>query len=319
MADVEPGRATQLGFWTAAVIGGIGVLTIWMSPVVGAGQAVLFFSIAWGIRRAQPWAAMAGSGVLIGQAITAGLHLVSTEARGPGQTTAFLIFAVLVLACAYLLLHAAFELWRRRERRTMAWPWVAVTAVMVACWALLRPMVMSTVSMADTLLAGDHYVVETASAWVGRSPQRGDIVVFHYPVDRRQVFVKRVVGVSGDRLRIIAKRLYRDGSPVVEPYAVHKTEYVDSYRDNFPGVPNVRLYEPAQVMLDKDVVKGELVVPEGKYFVMGDNRDSALDSRYWGFLTKADIVGRPVLIFASYSDKTLSVLNTRWNRLLRRP
>lgn len=129
--------------------------------------------------------------------------------------------------------------------------------------------------------------------------------------------------LAGDRLRIVEKRLYRNGSPVTEPYATHKTAYFDSFRDNFPGAPDFRLHPPGEAMLRDNVRNGEVVVPEGKYFVMGDNRDSSLDSRYWGFITRADIVGRPVLIYASYDaagpDQTLSVRNTRWNRLLRRP
>jgi signal peptidase I len=265
--------------------------------------------------------------MLISPLIVAGSGLVSVGLRDPGQMTAFLISVVLVLVCAFLFLRAALELWRCRAARASVWPWATVTAVLVVCWGLLRPIVIPSAAMADTLLAGDHLVVETASALLGRSPQRGDIVAFRYPVDRANIFVQRIVGVPGDRLEIIEKRLYRDGSPVVEPYAVHKTDYFDAYRDNFPATPSVRIFPPAEAMLRDNVRNGEVVVPEGKYFVMGDNRDSSLDSRYWGFITKADIIGRPVLIYASYdvgdslagSDKTFSVLNTRWNRLLRRP
>lgn len=326
------GCAAKLGFWVAVILGCLGLLTIWVNPVEGAVQAALFLLIAWGIRRAQPGAGFAFLATLFGLPIVGVLRAALVGIRDPGQRVAFLVSVLLVLACAFLFLYAVPELRRCREHRALAWPWAAFTAVVVACSVLLRPMVVPSGGMADTLLAGDHLVVETASALLGRSPQRGDIVVFRYPIDIRQTFFERVIGVPGDRIRIDNKQVYRNGEKLNEPYKFHATEHIDSYRDNFPGVPNVRLYEPAQVMLDKDVVNGELVVPANCFFAMGDNRDSSLDSRYWGFITKADIIGRPVLIYASYDEgnRTLAslddlledwdkFLNPRWDRFLRRP
>jgi signal peptidase I len=78
----------------------------------------------------------------------------------------------------------------------------------------------------------------------------------------------------------------------------------DSYRDYYPAEPNVRLYEPAQVMLEKNVFNGEVVVPPGQYFAMGDNRDSSLDSRYWGFVPRENIIGKPLIIYWSYDAPT---------------
>jgi signal peptidase I len=149
--------------------------------------------------------------------------------------------------------------------------------------------------------------------------------VFHYPIDRRQTFTKRVVGAPGDRLRIRDKHLYRNGSPVSEPYAQHTTDYIDAYRDNFPQGDPPNLSIEAGSMLSDNLNGGELVVPDGRYFVLGDNRDNSLDSRYWGFIRSEDVIGRPVFIYASHSTGELepgvtgtpTVFNMRWDRVLK--
>jgi len=145
------------------------------------------------------------------------------------------------------------------------------------------------------------------------------LIVFTYPIDRRQTFVKRVIGVAGDRIRITNKIVYRNGTAIEEPYAVHKTDYVDAYRDNFPSEPDVTLYAPAKEMLREHVSNGEVVVPDGKYFVLGDNRDLSLDSRYWGFIGSGDLIGRPWLIYDSEDPPSLVTVNrrVRWGRLFK--
>ncbi len=169
----------------------------------------------------------------------------------------------------------------------------------LACLVGVRAYVVATGSMEDTLQIGDRVLVEMFTARLGGLPERGELVAMEYPVDRAQRYFKRVVGIPGDRLRIVDKQLYRNGVAVEEPYARHKTDYADPYRDNFPGLPNAQVLEPAVQMLEQNVRGGELVVPPGKYFVLGDNRDMSLDSRYFGFISKGDIFGRPVLIYFS--------------------
>ena len=137
-----------------------------------------------------------------------------------------------------------------------------------------------------------------------QSVKRGDIIVFRHPMDLSLNLVKRVVGVPGDRIRIENKQLYRNGVKIHEPYAVHKTDYIDSYRDNFPGEPNTRISDAALEMLEKCVVNGELVVPPGQYFAMGDNRDNSSDSRYWGFVPRENIIGKPLIVYWSYDAPT---------------
>jgi signal peptidase I len=125
------------------------------------------------------------------------------------------------------------------------------------------------------------------------------VIALRFPIDPKQIFLKRVVGMPGDRIKMMNKELLINGKKVIEPYVVHTTDYFDSYRDNFPAEPNVTLEAGAIKMLHSNVQSGEVVVPPGNYFVMGDNRDASLDGRYWGFLGNADLLGRPVLVLGN--------------------
>jgi len=113
-------------------------------------------------------------------------------------------------------------------------------------------------------------------------------------------FIKRVVGVGGDRVRLNNKTLVVNGVSVKEPYAIHTSNFIDTFRDNFPQEPRPPLMrEGWEDWLKQNVVNDEVVVPQGKYFVLGDNRDNSLDSRYWGFLERKDLLGKPVMIYLS--------------------
>jgi signal peptidase I len=174
--------------------------------------------------------------------------------------------------------------------------------------------------MADTLLPGDRILVERLGARLGREPKFGDIVVHRYPLNRAETFIKRIVGVPGDRLRIVNKQLYRNAAAVAEQHVKHVTSYVDAYRDNFPSIPNMRLSPEAIEMLRDHVQGGEVVVPIGRYFVLGDNRDDSLDSRYFGFISKSDIIGRPLLVYLSIendSGTSPPVAKIRWKRFFK--
>ncbi len=197
--------------------------------------------------------------------------------------------------------------------------WISEVALFIilllfATTVLIQSFVIPTVSMEDTLLRGDHLLVDKLAYAPGgilskyllpyRQVRRGDIIVFRWPGDIRQNYVKRVIGIPGDRLRIVQKQLYLNGKAVREPYVRHKSAMFDWYRDYFPGEPNVQLGEAALEMLDRNVKNGDLVVPDGEYFAMGDNRDNSQDSRYWGLVPRANIVGKPLLIFWSYDAPT---------------
>jgi signal peptidase I len=165
-------------------------------------------------------------------------------------------------------------------------------------------------SMEDTLLVGDYLLVDKtrfgpSGHWGPilpyRAIRRGDIIVFRYPVDPTQHFVKRVIGLPGDRVRLWRSRVYINGRALQEPYVVFKEHFPDEFRDNFPRGSwyNENVVVAWAVRLRTLVQNGELVVPPGQYFVLGDNRDQSLDSRYWGFVPRENIIGRPMLIYFS--------------------
>jgi signal peptidase I len=191
---------------------------------------------------------------------------------------------------------------------------VTIILLLFGTTNLVQAFVIPTGSMEDTLLIGDHLLVDKlAYAPQGpvskfvlpySEPKRGDIIVFRYPIDIQQTFVKRCIGVPGDRIKLVNKQLYLNGRAVNEPYVYHKSEMMDSYRDNFPGEPNVRVPDAAIDMLTNHLKNDEIVVPADAYFAMGDNRDSSLDSRYWGFVPRRNIIGKPLIIYWSYDAST---------------
>jgi signal peptidase I len=234
------------------------------------------------------------------------------------------------------------------EQRNSIAEWaITILVLLFATSTIAQPFVIPTSSMHNTLLTGDHLIVDKLAYAPADSftkyllpyeqVKRGDIIVFKHPTLITVDYVKRVIGVPGDRVKLINKQVYLNGQPLNEPYVIHENDSY-SYRDNFPvGEPE---YNPdpdmaarAEKMLQTDVVNGELVVPPGSYFAMGDNRDNSLDSRYWGLVPRDNIIGKPLIIFWSYdaptSDLTGYTLHhffdlgehffthTRWNRTLK--
>ena len=168
-------------------------------------------------------------------------------------------------------------------------------------------------SMEKTLLIGDYLLVDKLQfsepgPWGAVLPYaqvgRGDIIVFRYPVNPEQHFVKRVVGIPGDRVRLINKRVRVNGIFLREKYAINNRRDYDTYRDEFPvrGLASLNVESAWWSQMKELVEGGELVVPPGQYFVLGDNRDRSLDSRYWGFVPRQNIIGRPLLIYWSVAE-----------------
>ena len=174
-----------------------------------------------------------------------------------------------------------------------------------------------TGSMEQNLLIGDHLIVNKMlfaptmtgpERWVlpTRDIRRGDIVVFKYPKEPDRDFIKRVIGLPGDRLELRRKVVYINGDPLEEPY--------------------VRFLEPPPPVGtpagdDLKVSYGPVTVPDGQYFMMGDNRDDSEDSRYWGFLPAGYVKGRALFIYLSFEEGgSMADLfgGIRWNRLLNR-
>ena len=227
------------------------------------------------------------------------------------------------------------------------WTW----NILIMVWAfpfVAQPMVIPTSSMHNTLLTGDHLLVDKLAYSPHNSidghllpyvdVKRGDIIVFRHPAKLADNLVKRVIGVPGDRIRLVNKQLVLNRGLPVEPYVTHIDPNYRPYRDDFPeGTPDYRpddrQYERAMAMLHDDVVNGELVVPDGQYFAMGDNRDNSSDSRYWGLVPRENIIGKPTIILWSYDAPTRDLedytthhfvdlaehffTRTRWDRTLR--
>jgi signal peptidase I len=178
-----------------------------------------------------------------------------------------------------------------------------------------------TGSMEATLLIGDHLLVNKfcyadASGWLRhilpyRTIHRGDVLVFKYPgtepgQEPGTHFVKRVIGVPGDRIRIVNRQVFVNGVAIGEPHVHHTYLGIPRPGDDFPLPAGESL--PSSTLSwaeteDQYVHNGAVVVPPNDYFVMGDNRENSWDSRFWGFVPRDLVDGRPLLIYWSYETK----------------
>ncbi len=160
-------------------------------------------------------------------------------------------------------------------------------------------------SMIPTLLIGDHILVNklvygvrnpiTRSVWIhGRMPRRKEVIVFICPKEPKLDFIKRVIGLPGDRIEIRNKKVYLNGKLLNEPYVQHTDKHIlpadVSPRDNY----------------------GPIIVPKDHLFVMGDNRDQSYDSRFWGFVPLRNVKGKAFLIYFSWDRQHFRI---RWNRI----
>lgn len=196
---------------------------------------------------------------------------------------------------------------------------VLVTGLFIITFTLQAFEIPSS-SMENTLLIGDHVFVDriTYSPRTGWFPvmpyrdiRRGDIVVFLSPAEPGLFVVKRIIGIPGDRIHLKDAVVYRNGEPLTEPYVNHcaRTDTCDSptpeyypFRDNFPAVPPSEgtVTPEWHVSMPMFLQGGDIVVPPNEYFGMGDNRDVSYDSRYWGFIPRENVIGRPLFIYWSF-------------------
>jgi signal peptidase I len=188
---------------------------------------------------------------------------------------------------------------------------VTVILALFGTTFLIQAFKIPSSSMEDTLLIGDHLMVDK----VGYSPggmwswllpytdvERDQIIVFRYPLDPTTYFVKRIIGVPGDRIRLENKEVYRNGERLQQDFVVHKDSSFNNFRDSFPDFYAGAGFPEWMEDYKNHVKNGEIVVPPGKYFAMGDNRDMSSDSRYWGFVPRENIVGKPLLLYWSFES-----------------
>ncbi len=193
-----------------------------------------------------------------------------------------------------------------------------ISMVVVAMFLLtfvVQPFRIPSESMERTLLVGDFLLVNkmiyAPGGWFARllpyrDVARGDVIVFRFPLDPSDYVVKRVIGLPGDHIHLANGTVYRNGEPLKEPYAVYEQAYRDAFRDQFPsgmytdpGVDTHWWLEMRRNVARHGGPGGDLLVPAGNYFVLGDNRNHSRDSRYWGFVPRANVIGRPFVIYFS--------------------
>jgi signal peptidase I len=299
-----------LGFFSAIL-----TLAAAVEQVAYVLVAILPIAAAVSILRRRAWGGYGFALLLTSQSLLAAVLLPLAQIAGN------LIFGFL-LALLFFLAGRALD--RVGAASGLRWPWIGVTAALTVPLLFVRAYSMPSGSMENTLLIGDRMLVRVFPRPL---PARGDLIVFHYPLDQKQVFIKRVIGIPGDRVRMKDRATYLNGRELKEPYVI-RTMPAEALRDNLPGVPDAMPGElPARTEMLKDhLVNGELVVPPGKYFVLGDNRDNSFDSRYWGFVDASNLIGEPFLIYDSEmgSDTDLQVgtgkrggTHVRWERIFK--
>jgi signal peptidase I len=196
----------------------------------------------------------------------------------------------------------------------VSWFWVILIFVIIE-GVIVQARVIPSGSMEPTVLIGDHLIVSRFgydaglpfTSWhvpLWREPKRQEIIVFRAPLADQGYpdFIKRCIGVPGDHIKIVKGVVYVNGTALVEPYTRHIELATDGPSENFPTESSEMTFSDrpewaAEIVAN--TVNGELVVPAGHYFMMGDNRDNSNDSRYWGFVPRENIIGTPVLIYMS--------------------
>jgi signal peptidase I len=190
---------------------------------------------------------------------------------------------------------------------------VLVTGLFIITF-ILQAFEIPSASMENTLLIGDHVFVNRvqfapASHWIQpivhySQIHDGDIVVFLSPAEPDLYVVKRIMGVPGDHIHLLGGAVYRNGQKLNEPYVLNTGfDPYDPYRDNFPDVPPSdysNVTSEWKLLMPQHIVNGDLVVPPDSYFAMGDHRDVSYDSRYWGFIPRENVIGRPMFIYWSF-------------------
>ncbi len=234
----------------------------------------------------------------------------------------------------------------RRANRGVRWPalrhlweWGRSAAIAIMLFLSIRSLVVEafkipTGSMERTLLAGDFLLVNKLAFGAEvpftrhrlpalELPRLRDVIVFRWPTDPRMHFIKRLVGLPGDTLAMRHGILYRNNVAQAEPYALHSTAVGDPEDGDFLWqIPYVVRSRGASGGIADHPSRnnwGPLIVPQRSYFVLGDNRDNSLDSRYWGFVPDSLLGGRPLVVYYSYDPDAAQpfawLTRIRWRRI----
>jgi len=216
-----------------------------------------------------------------------------------------------------------------RPKETMSEAILGIAAVLVSGLFIITFIIQAfeipSRSMEMTLQVGDHVFVDRLSAapkssYMGplipyRPIHRGEIAVFIAPAQPDLHLVKRIVAVPGDRIHLVDGALFVNGVKQIESYVYHGLRDYNPYRDNFPSVSPVgwgNITPEWPMIMQQHLDHGDLVIPEGNYFAMGDSRDNSLDSRYWGFVPQENIIGRPLFVYWSFDTPESQYERTSW-------
>jgi signal peptidase I len=313
LSETAPRRSVAItaGLATALIIAGLSLTAALWNPPAGLPLAAIFLAVAYGIHRRHPWSAYGGALLLAAAAVRIAIGAT-------GAPLASVAIASGVTGLAGLALFVAARRMPAEPSHSSRAAWIALAAAVIILPMVCRAYVIASGSMQPTIMPGDQVLVMPSTG----TPARGEVVQIRNPTDRRQTFVKRVVAVGGDRVHLRDKQLFVNGAAVNEPYAIHRTDFIDEFRDNFPAQPNVHIPDGWVEELRAHTVNRELLVPEGKFFVLGDNRDDSMDSRYFGYLDRSDITGKPALVYFSYDgERGAPVLlypsRIRWSRIFK--
>ena len=270
--------------------------------------AVLLSVLLTGLGQMYNGELLKGAGfLLLSYSVSLGLLLLGVRWRYP------VYFPLLVLPGLFVKAAAALDAWRSARRigahftparyhRLAAYLGVFLVFGVLVSGSLSRfirrnivqAFKVSAASMEPTLLPGDHILVDKSAG----SFARGDLAAFVFPGDvgkaHPRVFIKRIVGLPGDEVEIRDKRLFLNGRQIQEPYVIH----VDAR--TLPAANSPRDFF------------GPVTVPQDSYFMLGDNRDRSYDSRFWGFVGRGKLLGRPLEIYWSWDRKRQKV---RWQRI----
>jgi signal peptidase I len=312
-------KLPRIAAFAAFAISGIVVLVGLVGPIVILPLAIVPLCAGVGILRKRVWSAYGFATWSFAQ-----LALIPIILIRPGFSTAgarqIAFNSIGSLLIGFLFLAAGRALAASGAARGRALPWIVVAALSVVPFFFIQTFEIPGSSMEGTLLPGDRIF---AQEFPLRPPERGKMAIFLSPQDHKIDLVKRVIAIPGDHIRISRKVVILNGTALDEKYVFHKAIDPDFYPDDFPNDSSLPGCQEGHEMLSQQVVNGEIVVPAGKYFVLGDNRDDSLDSRCWGFVSSSDIIGKPLMIYDSMEltpEQALSpsqdwLGHRRWARL----
>ncbi len=300
----------RFAYVVALVLTGLAIMSSLATTLIIMPLCLIPLFAGLGLRRDQAGSAYGFALYQFSQLIFAVPSFPFVTEQQPGGWKFGSIVTHLVLAGLFVL--AGNSLANRGALRRLPLSWILVSTLSILPFVFFQPFSIRTDSMAETLLKGDFILIRRVPRPI---PVQGDLIVFAVPPDSSQMLVKRVIGVPGDRIRLVGSAVFRNGAPLRESYVTRNSDYHSLSSDS-------RLEEYSE---NQGKADGEFLVPVNKYFVLGDNRDIFLARHNWGSVDFEDVIGKPVLIYNSVGEniepRNNHALNvdtrTRWRRVFR--